>query len=95
MVDFLLQYNRRNVKEASSMKNSQLAAIIKRLTAMVEASDSEVQVRRFEKEGQEKCIVTFDGSNEMFELTETGSQEVYQFDDIDLVTLEIFELLQD
>lgn len=77
------------------MKNSQLAAIIKRLTAMAEASDSEVQVRRFEKEGQEKCIVTFDGSNEMFELTETGSQEVYQFDDIDLVTLEIFELLQD
>ncbi len=77
------------------MKSSQLAAIIKRLSAMVEANDTEVQVRRFEREGQEKCIVTFDSSNEMFELTETGSQEVYQFDDIDLVALEIFELLQD
>ena len=76
-------------------ESSQLAAIIKRLNAMVESSDNEVQVRRFEREGQERCIVTFDGSNEMFELTETGSQEVYQFDDIDLVTLEIFELLQD
>lgn len=77
------------------MKSSQLAAIIKRLNAMVESGSSEVQVRRFEKEGQEKCIVTFDGSTETFELTETGSREVYQFDDIDLVTLEIFELLQD
>ncbi|MBO0475863.1 YkuJ family protein [Vagococcus sp. DIV0080] len=77
------------------MKNSKLSAIIKRLSAMVEANDSEVQVRRFEHEGQERCIVTFDSSTEMFELTESGSQQVYQFDDIDLVALEIFELLQD
>ncbi|BAK95267.1 hypothetical protein TEH_19400 [Tetragenococcus halophilus NBRC 12172] len=40
------------------MQNSQLVAIIKRLEAMIEAQDSEVQVRRFEKEGVEKCIVT-------------------------------------
>nr|HPR81390.1 DUF1797 family protein [Enterococcus sp.] len=33
------------------MKSSQLVAIIKRLEAMIEAQDSEVQVRRFEKEG--------------------------------------------
>lgn len=77
------------------MKNSQLTAILKRLSAMVEAEDSEVQVRRFEREGQERCIVTYDSNNEMFELTETGSSQVYQFDDIDLVALEIFELLQD
>ncbi|MGO2083393.1 YkuJ family protein [Vagococcus sp.] len=77
------------------MKNSQLAAILKRLSAMIEANDSEVQVRRFEREGQERCIVTFDSNNEMFEMTESGSQESYQFDDIDLVALEIFELLQD
>ncbi len=77
------------------MKSSQLTAILKRLVAMIEAEDSEVQVRRFEREGQERCIVTFDSSTEMFELTEAGSQQVYQFDDIDLVALEIFELLQD
>lgn len=77
------------------MKNSKLIAIIKRLSAMVEANDTEVQVRRFENEGQERCIVTFGSSTEMFELTESGSQQVYQFDDIDLVALEIFELLQD
>ncbi|MGY3766964.1 YkuJ family protein [Vagococcus vulneris] len=76
------------------MKNSQLAAILKRLSAMIESEDSEVQVRRFEREGQERCIVTFDSNNEMFELTESATQQAYQFDDIDLVALEIFELLQ-
>ena len=39
------------------MKHSQLVAIIKRLEAMIEAADNEVQVRRFEREGVEKCIV--------------------------------------
>lgn len=77
------------------MKNSQLVAIIKRLEAMIEAQDSEVQVRRFEKEGVEKCIVSYSSADEMFELTETATQQVYQFDDIDLVAMEIYELLQD
>ena len=42
------------------MKHSQLVAIIKRLEAMTESTDNEVQVRRFEKEGVEKCTVTYD-----------------------------------
>lgn len=53
------------------MKHSQLVAIIKRLEAMIEAADNEVQVRRFEREGVEKCIVSFDKSTETFELTES------------------------
>lgn len=77
------------------MKNSQLVAIIKRLEAMIEAQDSEVQIRRFEKEGVEKCIVSYSSTDDMFELTETATQQVYQFDDIDLVAMEIYELLQD
>lgn len=78
------------------MKHSQLVAIIKRLEAMIEASaiDKEIQVRRFEREGNERCIVTYDSANEMFELTESDTQQVYQFDDIDLVAMEIYELLQ-
>ena len=32
---------------------------------------------------------------ETFELLETSTQQVYQFDDVDLVAMEIFELLQD
>lgn len=77
------------------MKNSQLVAIIKRLEAMMEATDNEVQVRRFEREGNEHCTVTYDKTNEMFELTETDTRQVYQFDDVDLVAMEIYELLQD
>lgn len=78
------------------MKHSQLVAIIKRLEAMIEASatDKEIQVRRFEREGNERSIVTYDSANEMFELTESDTQQVYQFDDIDLVAMEIYELLQ-
>ncbi|MFV0558197.1 MAG: YkuJ family protein [Enterococcus sp.] len=76
------------------MKSSQLVAIIKRLEAMIEASDSEIQVRRFEKEGSEKCTVTFDKSIETFELTETNTQEAYQFDNIDIVAMEIYDLIQ-
>lgn len=81
---------------ADIVKNSQLIAIIKRLEAMIEsAEDNEVQTRRFEKQGEEKCVVAYAPAEQMFEMTETQSQQVYQFDDIDLVAIEIYELLQD
>ncbi|ALS01608.1 hypothetical protein BCR24_15190 [Enterococcus ureilyticus] len=76
------------------MKHSQLVAIIKRLEAMTEATDNEIQVRRFEREGAEKCIVNYDKSTETFELTETDSQQSYQFDNIDIVAMEIYDLIQ-
>ena len=72
------------------MKHSQLVAIIKRLEAMIEAADNEVQVRRFEREGVEKCIVSF----ETFELTESDTHQSYQFDNIDIVAMEIYDLIQ-
>ncbi|MBF0779929.1 MULTISPECIES: YkuJ family protein [unclassified Granulicatella] len=76
------------------MKPSQLVAIIRRLEAMKEETN-EVEVRRFEKDGVEKCIVRYDFQSGNFELEESGSNQSYQFDDIDLVAIEIFELLQD
>ncbi|MFW8577047.1 YkuJ family protein [Enterococcus entomosocium] len=76
------------------MKSSQLVAIIKRLEAMVEAQDNEVQVRRFEKEGVEKCTVTYDNSTETFELKEAESSQSYQFDNVDIVAMEIYDLIQ-
>lgn len=76
------------------MKHSQLVAIIKRLEAMTEATDNEIQVRRFEREGVEKCTVTYDKSTETFELTESNSQQSYQFDNIDIVAMEIYDLIQ-
>lgn len=78
---------------------SQLGAIIKRLEAMVDAESKDPQVRRFEVQGQERCVVTyFPSENEedgTFELKDSTTHEVYQFDDIDLIAMDIFDLLQD
>lgn len=78
-------------------KKSQLLAIIKRLEAMVDAEGLEPQVRRFENNGTERCIVTFvpteDGEG-TFEMEESDTHQVYQFDDVDLIAMEIYELLQ-
>lgn len=76
------------------MKSSQLVAIIRRLEAMIEAQDNEIQVRRFEKEGVEKCTVTYDRTTETFELTEAASNQPYQFDNVDIVAMEIYDLIQ-
>ena len=76
---------------------SKLLAIIKRLEAMMEAETQETQVRRFEADGVERCVITYhpqDNELGTFELTETATNQTYQFDDIDLVAMEIYELLQ-
>ncbi|AMB92828.1 DUF1797 domain-containing protein [Aerococcus christensenii] len=74
------------------MKPSQLKAIISRLEAMT-AEGSEIDVRRFEKEGQERCLVRYDREADSFELTEPGADQVFSFDDIDLAAMEIFDLI--
>ncbi len=76
------------------MKHSQLVAIIKRLEAMTEAEDNEIQVRRFEHDGTEKCMVSYDRSTKTFELTEADTGQSYQFDNIDIVAIEIYDLIQ-
>lgn len=79
-------------------KKSQLGAIIKRLEAMMDSESKEPQVRRFEVQGKERCIVTYyPGDNEedgTFELKDAKTREVFQFDDIDLVTMDIYDLLE-
>ena len=63
------------------MKQSQLVAIIKRLEAM-QAGDGETQSRRFEKNGDEKGLVTYDPKTETYELEELGTHQTFQFDNI-------------
>jgi uncharacterized protein YkuJ len=72
---------------------SHLVAIIKRLEAMTEATDSEVQVRRFEQDGTVKAEVSFDKANGTFTLTEAQTGQTYTFDDIDIVAMEIYDLI--
>lgn len=77
------------------MKSSQLVAIIKRLEAMQEGADDEVQSRRFEKDGVEKGEVTFDPKTETYTLEEVVSHQQFEFDDIDQAAMEIYDLLDD
>jgi len=76
------------------MKSSQLIPIIKRLDAMREDETEEVQVRRFERDGVQKCIVRYDNKSNMFELEESATGQTYEFDNIDYVAVEILELIQ-
>ena len=75
------------------MKPSQLSAILRRLEVMME-DNGDVEIRRFEKEGVERCVVKYNRDTESFELEEHDSNQTYQFDDLDLVAIEIYELLQ-
>jgi len=76
------------------MKPSQLIPIIRRLDAMREDQSDEVQVRRFERNGEEKCIVRYDNKTNMFELEDRTTEQTYEFDNIDYVAVEILELVQ-
>lgn len=77
------------------MKSSQLVAIIKRLEAMQASEDGSVQSRRFEKDGVEKGEVTFDPNSETYSLEEIDTHQKFEFDDIDLAAIEIYDLLDD
>ncbi|WP_281164353.1 YkuJ family protein [Liquorilactobacillus sicerae] len=75
------------------MAASKLAAIISRLESMITAGDGES--RRFEKNGQQVATVNYDSESKTFKLNENKSQQVFEFDDVDLVAMEIYDLLAD
>ncbi|MGO5155484.1 YkuJ family protein [Ligilactobacillus ruminis] len=77
------------------MENSQLVAIIKRLDAMSNNEGNEVSSRRFEKDGEERGFVTFDPVTKTYTLEEIVSKQKFEFDDIDLAAMEIYDLLND
>lgn len=77
------------------MQSSQLVAIIKRLVAMQEDQSSEVQERRFEKDGDLKATVSYDPQAQAFELEDSNTHQQFQFDNIDLVAMELYDLLAD
>lgn len=77
------------------MENSQLVAIIKRLDAMSNNEGNEVSSRRFEKDGEERGFVTFDLATKTYTLEEIASKQKFEFDDIDLAAMEIYDLLND
>ena len=77
------------------MENSQLVAIISRLDAMMKAGESKTQSRRFEKDGDERGVVTYNPVSKTFTLEEVATKQKFEFDNIDLAAMEIFDLLDD
>ncbi|MDF7637361.1 DUF1797 family protein [Leuconostocaceae bacterium ESL0958] len=80
---------------ADLSSNSQLLMIIQRLLAMEAAGDQRFQVRRFDAYGIEVLKVTLDQENQVWTIAEHQHNQVYHFDDLDLVAIEIYELLRD
>ena len=76
---------------------SQLQGIITRLFNLQEqAKETETAQRFFEIDGVKKCQVTYFNKTAMFELEvydEKEKSSKYQFDNIDMIAIEIFEIL--
>ena len=76
------------------MKPSSLRPIILRLEAMIEDKSGEVQVRRFETNGELRATVKYLQDREVFIVNDPSDDEDMEFDDIDFVAIEILELVQ-
>ncbi|GIN61345.1 hypothetical protein J27TS8_13380 [Robertmurraya siralis] len=77
---------------------SQLQGIITRLKSLQEQGGAGESAQRFfEVNGERKCQVTYHPKTETFELEVYNEKEKpkrYQFDNIDMITIEIFDLIQ-
>lgn len=77
---------------------SQLIKIINRLQLMKENShEGEIPQRYFEINGEKKCSVKYFNKNNTFELEvyeKSGKTETYQFDNIDMIAIEIMDIIQ-
>jgi uncharacterized protein YkuJ len=91
-VESLLVFERR------LMHMSQLQGILTRLKNLQEQSNGgEPAQRFFEVNGERKCQVTYHPKTETFELevySEKEKPKRYQFDNVDMITIEIFDLIQ-
>ncbi len=76
---------------------SLLQGILTRLVSLQEQAESgEVAQRYFEVNGERKCSVKFFDKSEMYELEvyQQGEKpQVYQFDTIDMVAMEIYDII--
>lgn len=74
---------------------SDLKQILCRLRAMIDSTDGSVQTRRFDAFGIETLQVTYDQLTRIWTVQEHREIRQFQFDDIDLVAIEIYDVLHD
>lgn len=77
------------------MQESKLFRIISRLYAMQQDVSTNKQVRRFEQFGIELCRVTLDHETGVYQLVEYRPYHEFEFDDLDLAAIEVYECLAD
>lgn len=77
---------------------SQLLNIISRLQQLKEFNhDGDVPQRYFEINGEKKCSVKYFHKSDTYELEifeNENKKETFQFDNIDIIAIEIFEIIQ-
>lgn len=76
------------------MKPSSLRPIILRLEAMIEDTTDDIQIRRFETDGELRATVEYIRDREIFIVNDPSIEENMEFDNIDFVAMEILELIQ-
>lgn len=74
---------------------SDLKQILARLRAMVDATDTPYQTRRFDAFGIETVQVDYDQLTQIWTVHEHREVRQFQFDDIDLVAIEVYDVLHD
>lgn len=76
------------------MESSELITIISRLEAMTKDKTDNLQVRRFDVDEVERTKVTYDHERNLFTVVDYSIDEELEFDNIDFVAMEVFELIQ-
>lgn len=74
---------------------SRLLKIMQRLEAMYQDRHIADQTRTFEQFGIPVCEVTYHQATGTFEVHRTGQATTVVFDDIDLVTIEIYDAIKE
>lgn len=70
---------------------SVLKEIIDRIQVMTLSGRKEV--RHFELDGQTRCRVSYDPDLQEFQLEDSQTGNIFSFDLVDLVAIDVFELL--
>ncbi|MGY3742946.1 YkuJ family protein [Leuconostoc inhae] len=76
-------------------RTSDLNQILNRLRAMIDSNDNQYQARRFDAFGIEALRVEYDQLTKIWTIHEHREVRQFQFDDIDLVAIEIYDVLHD
>lgn len=75
--------------------NTDLPHILARLHAMTQATDHVIQTRRFDAFGLEVVKVDYNQATRIWTMYARRENRAFQFDDIDLVAIEIYDALHD